>query len=174
MISRIIFLALIACSLGHCSDFEVTIVPTRVTEENQYIGGSQDRHFSVIIKNISDRKITVWREWCSWGYYSVWFTIVQKNGTTFSLTKGDGAWSWNVPDATVVFPGKYIVRTVDFSDQKWSGFPEGYRNQDVVVIAHFGNPGSWNTSDKDLALAKKFNIWIGEASSESQTFHLEK
>ena len=60
----------------------VRVVPTSYREETgraiQLYRPSQ--HFHVVVTNVSDESVRLWREWCSWGYFNLSFRVTDEEG----------------------------------------------------------------------------------------------
>ena len=76
--------------------------------------------FNVTIKNTSSKPQIIWKDWCSWGYYTVSLSVIAINGKTlskpFGITKGGRSWAANFPDPQTLQPGEEAVRHIFVSD----------------------------------------------------------
>ena len=64
-------------SRAGAAEWDLQIVPTKVWQEKQDIDSqNKDSAWFVVLTNISKKDMSVWREWCSWGYFSLSFTII--------------------------------------------------------------------------------------------------
>lgn len=158
-------------SLGKASDdWDIEIVPSKTTGAAKIIDA--DFHsplFFVILRNKTDHDLKVWRQWCSWGYFALSFTVTQEDGESFTLERRDGAWSWNLPDSTIVRPGKSFVLEVSITKDSPGvlvGFPEKFRDGEVTIQAHY----FVNDSDE----AKKHGVWTGLVSSSPEKVAIAK
>jgi len=144
------------------------IVPSRFHEKIgraiELYGSSQ--HFHVVITNVSDQPVRLWREWCSWGYFSLSFVATDEDGKSVTVSKKSRAWKKNFPDATIVPPGDHMVFEVTFEDAIWqnSPLPEQGRSRTVKLKAAYEVKG-----DEE---AEKLAVWTGRVSSPEETYTL--
>lgn len=144
----------------------VRIVPSRYHET----GGraielyQPSQHFDVVVTNVSDRPVRLWREWCSWGYFSLSFVVTGEDGKSVTVSKKPRGWDKNYPDATILPPGDHMVFEVTFDDAIWqnSPLPERGRSRAVKLKAEYAVGG-----DKD---AEKLGVWTGRQSSPEEPF----
>jgi hypothetical protein len=122
--------------------------------------------FNVILKNQSDQNLSIWREWCSWGYECLKFEITLEDGTVFTIAKKPIGYDKNYPDPFLVAPNKSFVFHVNFNDGKWDGFPKEWKNQNVKIKAIFTV-----ASDEE---SKKLKVWSGKTESAWMTVTLYK
>ena len=52
---------------------------------------SRNPHFHVVVTNTSDKPQRLWREWCSWGYYCLYFELSDGKGRKWMPRKRDQA-----------------------------------------------------------------------------------
>jgi hypothetical protein len=103
----------------------VRIVPSSTTEKGVRLIAlsNPSQHFSVVVTNTSNEHIRLWREWCSWGYYTLSFSVVDAAGKNVIVTKGSRAWTRNFPDTTTLGPGDHMVFEVTFDKDTWPNAP---------------------------------------------------
>ena len=77
------------------------------------------RHFHVVVDNIADVPVRLWREWCSWGYYNLTFEVRGPDGKIRHLRKGNRKWAANSPDWCTVPPGEQRVIDVHWMPRIW-------------------------------------------------------
>lgn len=152
----VVLLTLTTVSSIYSADWTLQIVPNRVTQEKQIIDTASPFH--VVLTNTSASDLSVWREWCSWGYYCLSFTISIPDGTVFQIKKRPQNWNRNGPDAYLVRPGQHFIWDVRFDDKTWEGFPKVWKNVDVKIEANFSN-------EKDEE-SETHKIWTGLISSQ--------
>jgi len=121
-----ILIALIALSLAHAADSVLSVsvaVPTG-GGDRWLLLHQKGAHFHVIVSNISDRPQRVWKEWCSWGYYSLTFEITDGAGKSWTVKKKNREWTKNFPDWWSLEPRENLVLDVYFADSDaWRAFP---------------------------------------------------
>lgn len=144
------------------------IVPTRHDDK---IGRSielygQGRHFHVVVTNVSDRPLRLWRDWCSWGYFALSFVATGEDGRRVTIRKKDREWSKNFPDSILVPPGEHLVLEVSFDDSIWQDtpLPEPSRSRAVKLQAVY-------EIQPDEETAKR-GVWTGQVRSTSETYTL--
>ena len=163
-------IALLAISLvaadGGGDMLSVRIVPTRVSENGDasLTLYGPTAHFWVVLTNISKEPIRVWREWCSWGWYSLSFRVTDEKGVTTEVKKAARGWTKNYPDATVLQPGDHMVYEVAFDPETWptAPLPEKGQSRKVIMTAVFAIE-----ADQD---AKKGKVWTGEVASPASSY----
>jgi hypothetical protein len=81
-----------------------------------------ESHFHVVLTNTSDKPLTLWREWCSWGYYNLAFEYTDEGGMLRRIAKVERGWRKNFPDPFVLPAGEHFVYDVHFGDAEiWKG-----------------------------------------------------
>jgi hypothetical protein len=75
--------------------------------------------FLVLIENTSSRDIGVYRQWNSWGYYSIHFVVERPDGKQTVIEKGVRAWSMNYPDCFQLPPGMTHAFPICFTSKEW-------------------------------------------------------
>src|SRR5689334_20132316 len=102
----------------------VTIVPTssggRSGDAIELFG---DSHFHVVVTNSSGAPIKLWKEWCSWGYFSLSFEARDASGRSFVISKKVRGWDKNFPCPIVVGPGRPWVIDVNLDPSIWQNSP---------------------------------------------------
>jgi hypothetical protein len=148
----------------------VRIVPTGYHEKTgraiEVYGPSQ--HFHVVVTNVSDRPVKLWRDWCSWGYFSLSFVATGEDGKPVTVGKKLREWMKNFPDATIVPPGDHMVFEVALDDDVWKDPPLPERGQSRTVRLR-----AVYTIRNDQE-AEKFGVWTGRVSSPEETYTLWK
>ncbi|PHS10429.1 MAG: hypothetical protein COA78_11385 [Blastopirellula sp.] len=145
------------------ADWGIQIVPPK----SESVYGSTIRlrePFHVVLTNTSGKKLNVWREWCSWGYYNLTFEIQLKDGKKYEITKRPATWTRNGPDAYFVKKGAHFVYTIRFADDIWQGIPDNVQSHIVKIKALY-------KIEKDDE-TKEFNVWTGNVESEVIEVHL--
>lgn len=135
------------------------IVPTRSGGEPGAMidCATKGSSFYVVLTNTSGRDLSVWREWCSWGYNSLSFQVTLPGGKPFHVKKKPRGWKKNFPDPFVVKKGNHFVYSIRF-DNIWEGFPEDWKNRKVKIKAVY------EVKDED-GQAKRHKVWTGKIGS---------
>lgn len=148
-------------------DFKISIAVPK-DGDNRIIGYSAvSDHFSVVITNISDKPQKLWKEWCSWGYFSLSFEI-EENGKIYQVEKAPRSWFRNYPDCWLVYPNESLVIDVRFGSGEWNNFPlPTFQNSKKVKIkAIFEN----EPLDFELKGVNCENLWVGKIYSEQAEY----
>jgi hypothetical protein len=99
-------------------DWSLEVVPYSSAQGKQYI--QVHDLFYVVLTNDTDHDLTVWKEWCSWGYFNLAFDFTGNDGKIVHVQKrGDQYWTKNSPDAYVVGAGKHFVLVVTLKPEDW-------------------------------------------------------
>jgi len=128
--------------------------------------GEKAGSFYVVVTNTSNAPIKLWRDWCSWGYYNLFFEIDQ-DGKAMPIRKVERDWRKNFPDWQELKPGDPYVIPVSFDPAVWklgelkggAGKPREVRMRAVFQIE----------GDED---AQKAGIWTGRVESAWETYGL--
>jgi hypothetical protein len=145
----------------------VRIIPTRFDEDNRPVIelAQHSPHFDVVVTNVSDKPVRLWREWCSWGYFSLSFLVTGEDGKPVVVRKDHlRAWTKNFADASTVAPGGQMGFEVKFDDRVWQDFPLPAKGQSrsVLLKAVYAV-----TSDH---WSEKCGVWTGQVSSPERQF----
>ena len=144
----------------------VRIVPMYFYEKGDRAIALRDpsQHFYVVVSNISQEPVRLWQEWCSWGYCTLSFTVIDADGKTIVVKKAERAYMRNFPDWTLVPPGDHMVFEVSFEKNIWQNapLPEKGSFRNVKMQAVFEIP-----EDED---SKKRGVWTGKTSSPELTY----
>jgi hypothetical protein len=73
----------------------------------------------VLIENTSSRDIGIYRQWNSWGYYSIRFVIEDADGKQTVIEKGMRSWTKNYPDCFQLPPGMTHAFPICFASKDW-------------------------------------------------------
>lgn len=175
------------------ADWALEIVPTDLTERGAAIGSYDlTPEFHVILTNISGRKLNVWKEWCSAGWYNLSFEVQRADGTKFNLHKSTRGWSWNSPDPYLVLPHRSFVYSVSLNEdwgpnKVWTGFPSVFYQEPVKLTAVFEEhrdpdfESDFESFEKSTVpeirqhyLLVSQDLWIGQVKSAPLLVMLEK
>jgi len=144
----------------------VHIVPTHFSEEGDraILLSPSPQHFHVVLTNVTKAPIRLWREWCSWGYFTLSFEMTDQSGKKVSIQKKPKGWNKNYPDWITILPGEHMVFDVTFDEATWQNAPslEANKPQIARLKAIFEIP--------ENVEAKERNIWTGRVSSPEYTY----
>ncbi len=128
--------------------------------------GREAKPFHVIIENLSDRQINLWRERYSWGYFNLSFEITDEKGATWTVKKKEIDWEKNFPDYVAIGPKEKKVIDVSFNPDIWqSVLPSGATQRTMVsMVAIYESEGSKDASERD--------VWSGRLVSDKKQYTL--
>ena len=150
---------------------KITIVPNNRRDKDMIRLSKHQTHFHVVITNQSDKVQKLWREWCSWGYFTVRFEVVGKDGKIYTIKKNNNKiWTRNFPDETQIPSGEHHVLDIYLNDPAiWSNTPM------IRANAKFPGKQSGETFKIRAVLevpvdeeTKKFGVWTGIIKSKWQ------
>jgi hypothetical protein len=72
------------------ADWAIDVVPSDSGKEKKVI--SIYDPFCVVLTNVTDHDLTVWKEWCSWGYFNLTFEFTGKDGKVVQVKKMGQEW----------------------------------------------------------------------------------
>lgn len=164
----------VACSKGIQADSAVQAAPLAVnivaTSSGERTGQAIElfsgSHFHVVVTNLSNAPIRVWKDWCSWGYDSLSFEARDSIGREFVISKRNWGWDNNVPCPTTIEPGQPWVVDVTLDPAVWQNSPlssdtgkERLRLKAVFEI-------------REEQRSKAEKIWTGKVSSPEAEYTL--
>lgn len=127
--------------------------------------------FHVLLTNNSEKPIRIWREWCSWGYFSLSFKIELADGKVLYPKKQRTAWDKNFPDSMEIPPHGHAVFEVNFTNDSsklgyWSDSPLNLTTTPITfkMTALFSIQESPHT--------KEHKVWTGSIQSKCEEFTL--
>lgn len=147
---------------------DVRIVPTSYREE---VGrairfGPTSPHFHVVVTNISDKPVRLWREWCSWGYFNLSFDVTDESGRSVTVRKRERVWHKNWPDWDVISPGGHQVREVTFDPETWIDTPLlDLKGREVIRMKAV-------YSIRPDEKSEEHAVWTGHVSSPEDSYTL--
>ncbi len=127
-----------------------------------------DSTLSVVVTNVSDQPVRLWRDWCSWGYYNLTLEFADENAAggekTWVLAKKERGWSKNYPDAAEIAPGGSMIFTVPLTATTWKGsdFLQKYVGKKLKMRVNYAIPADADT--------KKLGVWTGRVQSKYQEY----
>ena len=136
---RMIFFAALFVVSGilqhlRADDCSLTIVPSDVQQEDRI---SAKEPFHVVLANISQHDLYIFRENSTYGYDSLSFTVTTEDGKKFQISKTPRSWDKIVVDRYCVRPNCYFVWDVDFSSDEWHDISVIWGYEKVLLQAHF-------------------------------------
>lgn len=147
------------------SPVSVHVVPTSSHERTgQVIELYGDRHFHVVVQNLSSAPITLWEDWCSWGYFNLSFEAQYPDGRIFIISKKDRGWDKNFPCPTVIEAGQAWVIDVDLDPLIWENSPlsSGAGKAELQIKAIF------EIREDEESQIK--HVWTGRVSSPNAKY----
>jgi hypothetical protein len=166
------------------ADWSFDVVPESSRKGELFI--SIHHPFYVVLTNVTDHDLTVWKEWCSWGYFNLSFEFTGKDGKVVKVEKDHNLfWTKNGPDGFVVMPGKHFVLSVtlsikDKTADMWIGAErlDGamtlqaiYKNTNEAFPGEKPNPQNKFPSDMQKRID---SAWLGQVESEPMQVTVER
>jgi hypothetical protein len=151
------------------SDWAIDVVPSDSGKEKKMI--SIYSPFCVVLTNVTDHNLIIWKEWCSWGYFNLTFEFTGKDGQAVQVRKKDRNWSKNFPAPYVVEAGKHFVLVVNLKED-WQGTEklDGpmtmkaiYKNTNEAFPGEKPNPQNKIPDDMQKLID---TAWVGQVESE--------
>lgn len=109
------------------SKLTVQIVPNasdgKIGETISLSNRDRDKHFHVVVTNVSGEPISLWEEWCSWGYFNLAFEARDALGRVTQIYKRSGFWDKNFPCPYLLRPGEPFIIDVNFAPSIWMNSP---------------------------------------------------
>lgn len=162
----LLILALVYTAEGKRADLSLTIaVPIHNGQRTIQVGRQAPR-FHVIIENLSERQVNLWREWYSWGYFNLKFQITDEKGVMWIAKKKEKEWEKNFPDFVSVDSRDKMVIDVTFNPDIWENVlpPDTEKSTTVSMIAIY--------ESEDSEEARKRGIWSGRLVSDKREYTL--
>lgn len=123
--------------------------------------------FHVLLTNKGEKPIRIWKEWCSWGYFSLSFKIELADGKILYPKKQRTAWDKNFPAWMEIPPHGHTVFEVNFANDSsqleyWADSPLSLPVTPITckMTALFEITKS--------SEAKEYNVWTGSIESKSE------
>ena len=153
-------------------ELSISIAIPKHGGDRNIIYSSTSDHFSVVITNTSNQPQKVWKEWCSWGYFSLWFEVEEEGGRKYEVHKKGRAWFRNYPDTWTIAPCENLVIDVYFGSNDWDNFPlpRDGKPKKVKLTAIFENGYDKEIDKELLKLSNYEDIWLGKISSSPSDF----
>ena len=154
------------------ADWLLTAVPQTTGKDGQVLSLSSP--FRVILTNATNHNLTVWKEWCSWGYFNLSFEFASKDGKIVKVAKDPNqTWTKNGPAGFVVLPGCTYTVTVRFLGKKeWTGVEGLHGVMSMKAIYKNTNeafPGAKPNQQikyPDVLQKRIDSAWVGQVESE--------
>ena len=157
-------------------DIELKIVVPRENPSGRTITRRRSSdHFHVLITNISNHVVRIWKEDCSEGYECLSFEWTDSSGRKGLARKRPIDWTVNKIGFWELAPAESLVLNVFLTKPKWMDFPEPpLRGHEVSMRAIFdGHPMDENLK----ALLRKrglsgdqLEVWAGQVKSVWGTY----
>jgi hypothetical protein len=144
----------------------VNIVPTSSSEK---VGQAielfdKDRHFHVVVTNLSSAPIKLWEEWCSWGYFDLSFEARDVTGRRFVISKKMRGWDKNFPCPVTIGAGRAWVIDVNLDPSIWQNSPlSSDRGQATLRLR-----AVFEISEDEASKAN--GVWTGKVSSPEDEY----
>jgi hypothetical protein len=138
-------------------------LPARMGKQRLLEFRGPESHFHVVIRNVTDRPLRLWREWCSWGYFNLSLAVELPGGKSVEVKKKARGWDKNYPDWEEIGPREVAVREIHYGGPEWENFPleKAQDGLELKLQAVFAVD-----SDKD---ASTHGVWTGRAASRALT-----
>jgi hypothetical protein len=120
--------------------------------------------FHVVVTNVSNQPLRLWREWCSWGYYNLSFEVTDEDGKTTTVKKKQRGWRKNYPDWFLVAPSEHMVFDITLDESVWENppLPEKGKSRVVKMRAVLEIPEDADT--------KGSGVWTGKVVSPEHSY----
>lgn len=108
----------------------------------------------VVLTNVTDKPVHLWRDWCSWGYYNISLDF-QAGGKEWKAVKRPRGWTKNYPDAMELAPGESAIFTQQLTEEIWDGLPpfKTMGGEKIKMRVRYEVAADEDTFDK--------NVWTG-------------
>lgn len=114
---------------------------------------STDQNVFVSIHNETDSTVFFYRDWCSFGFYNIYFEIKTKD-SIYQLVKTPKVWYRNFHDYYTVHPNEIVtfnyhlidsLKALELEEQQlfidsWTGFPKTADTVQIRAIYELHNP----------------------------------
>lgn len=148
------------------TDLSITIAAPIHNDQRTIQVGPQATRFHVVIENLSEHQVNLWREKCSWGYFNLKFQITNDKGTTWIAKKKEIDWEKNFPDFVSIEPSEKMVIDVTFNPDIWENvLPPGTEKSTTISMSAI-------YESEDTEDAKKRGIWFGRLVSDKRKYTL--
>ena len=149
------------------SQLSVQIVPTSSSDKSgRWLSLADDgsKHFHVVVTNLSNGPISLWQEWCSWGYFNLSFEARDAGGRTTTIAKKPRDWTRNFPCPVLIAASEHWVIDVDLEPSVWENSPlAGGSGRATVRLKAVFEIREDNES-------KKERVWTGRVSSPENEY----
>lgn len=148
------------------ADLSLTIaVPIHNGQRIIHVGREAPR-FQVIIENLSEHQVNMWREQYSWGYFNLKFQITDEKGAMWIVKKEEKEWEKNFPSFVSVDSRDKMIIDVTFNPDIWENVlpPDTEKSTTVSIIAIYESERSEE--------ARKKGVWSGRLVSEKRKYTL--
>lgn len=150
----------------------VSIATPRVNNIQDLHLSGKDATLAVVVTNLSSKPVSVWRDWCSWGYFNITLEFCDETAAAgpkyWVIAKAPRGWDKNFPDAAEVAPGGSMIFNVPLSESmlKDADSLQKYDGKKLKMRVHYSI-----AANKE---AQEFNVWTGRVQSTYQEYTVRK
>ena len=129
----------------------------------------QKTHFQVIVRNISQHDVSIWKEWCSWGYFNLSFVLTDEYENVRIIKKRPREWDKNFPDFLILKADDVFAMNVIFDSETWENIPIQATDKFATTVDMIAVYEIDKTPE-----SKKHGVWTGKIVSEKESikYHL--
>ena len=127
-----------------------------------------DQGFPVIVSNVSNQPVRVWRDWCSWGYQQLSFEVTDDTGRTSTVRRKEHPFLKNYPDFWTLGAHEPLVLSVALIPDLWEsdGVPlPDIKGKALTLRAVFA------AAEDDQSRGNK--VWSGRVQSTSRLYEFQ-
>jgi hypothetical protein len=128
-------------------------------------------HFYVVITNISNQGLNIWKEWSSWGWDNLSFALKSADDKSMIITRNmKRAWTKNYPDTFHLRPGEKYVLEVNFFNGTWIS------NGEKIDAVNWPKAGKLTAiyQIKSDDKTKELRVWTGRVNSTEKKYDFWK
>jgi hypothetical protein len=134
-------------------------LPKRFDKRTVSLGATPEA-FHVVVTNVTKEPVRLWREWCSWGYFNLFFEVQFGEEKPLKMVKELRGWDKNYPDFAEIAAGEHLVLEVKLDPGVWripfekAGEPRAARLRAIYAV---------EPDDE----SKRHVVWTGRVESRS-------
>lgn len=125
------------------------------------------RDFYVVLTNVSKEPQSVWETWNSWGYQTISFEFVTKDGKKHTISRRQEDFTRNFPSTFLVRPGEQQVFPIHL-DEEWVASPAIPKADEMPITVK----AIYDVSPTPEAT--QYKVWIGRSESHAYNFTLRQ
>ncbi|MEM7660147.1 MAG: hypothetical protein AAF399_28820 [Bacteroidota bacterium] len=134
------------------------LVPISTPDGQREISLERYARFQVLLTNVSDQSIRLWKDWNTWGYFNLQLDWRSGERVFPIRRKPPKQWNGDFPDFWTLLPGEKVVLEIDMRSGEWEGIPDLYGEMiEAELFATYQN--------KPDPLAEEFGVWVGKVRS---------